>query len=61
VQIPEMRYAKSGSISLAYQVAGDGPFDVVLVPGLSHFELAWTMANHHGEIARRLASFATGL
>src|SRR5439155_25969053 len=57
-QIPETRWAKSGDISIAYQVVGDGPFDVVLVPAFSHVELAWTMANHHGEIPRRLASFA---
>ena len=39
---PETRYATSGDVSIAYQVAGDGPFDVVLVPGfLSHVELGW--------------------
>src|SRR5207248_6942870 len=58
VQIPETRYAKSGDVSIAYQVVGDGPFDVVLVPAISHVELAWAMANHQGEIPRRLASFA---
>jgi hypothetical protein len=26
---------------------------VVLVPDVSHVELAWTMANHHGEILAR--------
>ena len=35
----ETRYAKSGDLSIAYQVLGSGP-DVVLVPGsLSHVEL----------------------
>src|SRR6266568_4529519 len=58
VQIPETRYTRSGDLSIAYQVAGDGPFDVVLVPSFSHVELAWTMENHHGQIPRRLASFA---
>ena len=58
MEIPETRYAKSGDVSLAYQVVGDGPFDVVLVPDVSHVELAWSMADHHGEIPRRLASFA---
>lgn len=39
---PETRYAKSGDISIAYQVVGDGPFDIVLVPGfVSHVELGW--------------------
>ena len=30
---PETRYARSGAVSIAYQVVGDGPFDLVLVPG----------------------------
>jgi pimeloyl-ACP methyl ester carboxylesterase len=38
---PETRYARSGELSIAYQVAGKGP-DLVLVPGsLSHVELGW--------------------
>jgi pimeloyl-ACP methyl ester carboxylesterase len=33
-------YAKSGSVHVAYQVMGNGPFDLVLVPGfVSHLEL----------------------
>jgi class 3 adenylate cyclase len=58
VQIPKTRYARSGDVSIAYQVVGDGPFDVVFVPSLSHIELMWSMPNHQGEIPRRLASFA---
>jgi hypothetical protein len=30
---PETRYAKSGDLDIAYQVVGEGPLDVVLVPG----------------------------
>ena len=58
VMQPETRYAKSGDVYIAYQVIGDGPIDVVEVPGwLSHLEHSW------GEppIARflgRLASFS---
>jgi class 3 adenylate cyclase len=38
----ETRYAKSGDVSIAYQVVGDGPMDLVLVPGfVSHLELDW--------------------
>jgi pimeloyl-ACP methyl ester carboxylesterase len=38
---PETRYARSGDLSIAYQVTGKGP-DLVLVPGsLSHVELGW--------------------
>lgn len=39
---PETRYARSGDVSIAYQVLGDGPFDLVWTPGaLSHLELRW--------------------
>ena len=33
---PETRYARSGEVSIAYQVVGDGPRDLIVVPGLSH-------------------------
>lgn len=37
----DTRYARSGDLSIAYQVVGKGP-DVVFVPGsLSHVELGW--------------------
>jgi pimeloyl-ACP methyl ester carboxylesterase len=37
---PETRYARSGDVSIAYQVHGDGPFDLVWVPGsISNIEL----------------------
>src|SRR5439155_6113116 len=36
------RYARSGDLHIAYQVLGDGPLDLVLVPGfVSHLECAW--------------------
>jgi pimeloyl-ACP methyl ester carboxylesterase len=36
------QYAKSGDVHIAYQVAGEGPVDLVLVPGwVSHVEFAW--------------------
>ena len=39
---PETRYAKSGDLRIAYQVVGDGPFDLVFVPGfVSNIELFW--------------------
>jgi class 3 adenylate cyclase len=41
---PETRYARSGDVSIAYQVTGEGPFDLVYVPPFSsHVELAWTV------------------
>lgn len=40
--VPETRYAKSGDLNVAYQVTGDGPFDLVFVPGyVTHLELHW--------------------
>ncbi|MEP6752352.1 MAG: adenylate/guanylate cyclase domain-containing protein [Candidatus Dormiibacterota bacterium] len=55
---PTTRYAKSGDYSIAYQIVGDAPLDLVLVPGfVSHVEHAW----EDPEFARfldRLASFS---
>ncbi len=40
--IPETRYASSGDISIAYQVVGEGPFDLVVIPGAgSHVQFIW--------------------
>jgi pimeloyl-ACP methyl ester carboxylesterase len=37
---PETRYAKSGDVNIAYQVMGEGPFDLVLISGfVSHLDL----------------------
>ncbi len=39
---PETRYALSGDVSIAYQVVGDGPVDLVWTPGsISNVELTW--------------------
>jgi pimeloyl-ACP methyl ester carboxylesterase/DNA-binding CsgD family transcriptional regulator len=39
---PVTRYAKSDEVSIAYQVIGEGPPDLVLIPGfVSHVEAAW--------------------
>jgi class 3 adenylate cyclase/pimeloyl-ACP methyl ester carboxylesterase len=38
--MPETRYAKSGDTYIAYQIMGEGPFDLVFVPGfMSHVEM----------------------
>ena len=55
---PETRYAKSGDVSIAYQVVGAGPFDLVVVPGwISNVDFAWEDP-HYGEWVRRLATFS---
>jgi class 3 adenylate cyclase len=42
---PVSRYARSGDVHIAYQVTGDGPFDLVFVPGhVTHIELAWKLS-----------------
>jgi len=54
----ELRYARSGSISICYQVIGDGPFDVVFVPGfVSHVELLGEIPSF-ARAWQRLSSFA---
>jgi pimeloyl-ACP methyl ester carboxylesterase len=55
---PETRYAKSGDLNIAYQVVGDGPFDLVYVPGwISNVELMWEEPAH-ARLLHRLASFS---
>jgi class 3 adenylate cyclase len=58
MDVPETRYARSGDISIAYQVMGEGPFDLVLIPGSSsHVEFGWQVPG--GRLMReRLASFS---
>ncbi len=56
---PETRYAKTtDGVHIAYQVVGDGPFDLVYVPGwISNVDVGWDLP-HHGPFLRRLASFS---
>ena len=40
--VPRTRYARNGDVSIAYQVVGDGPIDVLLSFGFAtHVELIW--------------------
>jgi pimeloyl-ACP methyl ester carboxylesterase len=55
---PETRYAKSGDLNIAYQVVGEGPFDLVYVPGwVSNIEAMWDEPSH-ARLLSRLASFS---
>jgi class 3 adenylate cyclase len=55
---PETRYAKSGDVSIAYQVVGDGPLDLVIVPGwISNVDFAWEDPLY-GDWMRQLAAFS---
>jgi len=56
--LPETHYALSGDVNIAYQVMGDGPVDLVLVPGLiSHVELLHELPGYTAAL-RRLSRFA---
>ena len=55
---PEIRYARNGDVSIAYQVVGDGPLDLVFVPGfVSHLGVTWEDAWLRQPL-ERLASFS---
>ena len=51
-------YTRSGDVQVAYQVAGDGPLDVVVVPWfMANIELGWDLPVQ-ARFLGRLASFA---
>ena len=55
---PDTRYAKAGGFNIAYQVIGEGPLDLIVVPGfVSHLELLWSDPDWTRAI-ESLASFA---
>ena len=55
---PSTQYARSGDVSIAYQVTGDGPIDVVVVLGFAtHLELQWELPGF-ARFFERLGSFA---
>jgi hypothetical protein len=42
VMRPNTRYARSGELNIAYQVIGDGPLDIIYVPGFgSNLDYTW--------------------
>ena len=57
--MPPIRYARSGDVSVAYQVIGDGnPIDMVLAPGtMSHLALVWESPRGRAQMDR-LSRFA---
>jgi class 3 adenylate cyclase len=55
---PKTRYARSGDVNIAYQIVGEGPIDLVYVPGwVSNIETAWEDP-HVSRFLERLASFS---
>src|SRR5690242_16867024 len=56
--LPTTHYAISAEASIAYQVMGDGPVDIVLVPGVvSHVEFLHELPGYTAFL-RRLSHFA---
>jgi class 3 adenylate cyclase len=55
-EVPETQYAQSGELSIAYQTVGDGPVDLLYVPGfVSNVELMWEVP-HTRRLLERLSS-----
>jgi pimeloyl-ACP methyl ester carboxylesterase len=55
--LPEVRYARSGDVHIAYQVLGDGDIDLVFVMGwLTNLETYWELPGYR-RFMQRLAGF----
>jgi pimeloyl-ACP methyl ester carboxylesterase len=58
MDVPEVRYARSGDVDIAYQVVGEGQLALVFVQGwVSNIEWAWQEPSL-ARFLRRLASFS---
>ena len=59
--MPEVRYAKSGDLHIAYQVLGQGDLDLVLIPEwATNIESFWQEPGIR-RMLRRLSSFVEAL
>jgi pimeloyl-ACP methyl ester carboxylesterase len=55
----QTKYAKAGDVHIAYQVVGEGPIDLVVVPGwVTHLEVQYWEEPSIARFFERLASFA---
>jgi len=53
--MPETQYAQSGDLSIAYQCVGEGPLDILFIPGfVSNVELMWELPSW-AELLTRLS------
>jgi class 3 adenylate cyclase len=57
IETPDVRYARSGDVSIAYQVVGDGPVDLLFVPFMINLVWAWEQPIFV-DFCRRAASFS---
>ena len=59
MEVPDVSYARSGDVAIAYQVVGEGPEDLVLLPFLANIWSLWTLPSfakfgHKLALGRRL-------
>jgi class 3 adenylate cyclase len=54
VEVPDVSYARSGDVAIAYQVVGDGPRDLMLLPFHSNLYTLWQFPRF-AAFCRRLA------
>jgi hypothetical protein len=57
MDVPDVRYARSGDLAIAYSVSGDGPIDIVLLAMMTNVGYAMGHPRVVG-MAERLGSFA---
>ena len=57
LETPEVRYARSGDVSIAYQVVGEGPVDLIFVPFMINLVWAWEQPIFV-DFCQRLAGFS---
>lgn len=58
MEAPEVRYAKSGDVNIAYSVVGEGPFDLVFVVGSVYTALEYAWEGPPGEFFSKLSAFS---
>ena len=56
-EIPDIKYARSGDVAIAYQVLGEGPVDLVFVPFFGNIRWNWEQPLF-ARFLERLASFS---
>ena len=56
--MPSTRYTRSGDVNIAYQVVGDGPVDLLWIPGFAqHLELSWEEPYRRAWLERLASDF----
>lgn len=57
VDVPEVHYARSGDVAIAYQVVGEGPIDLLFLPTFANLVFPW-LNREWRSFYERLASFS---